>query len=129
MRRTTITAVCTALALLAPGLAVASSGPSSSAAAAIVDCQAHNKLTRSYTTSALENALATLPATVREYSDCVDAIHTQLLSQSGTRTGKDSGSGGSGGSFLPTPVIIVLVILVLAAVTFGALEVRRRRGD
>jgi hypothetical protein len=130
MRRTTITALCTALALLGPGLALASSAASSSAAAVIADCQAHSALTRSYTTPALQKALATMPATVREYTDCADVINTQLLKQLQTGGGGAGGdSGGSGSSFLPTPVIIVLVILVLAAVTFGAIEVRRRRAD
>jgi hypothetical protein len=126
MRRTPIIALCTTLAVVGPSVAVAAS---SSAASVIADCQAHNKLTGSYTTRTLEHALATLPADVAEYTDCHDVIQSQLLQQ---LRGNDQGAGsgaGSGGSFLPTPVIVILVILALGAVTFGALEIRRRHSS
>jgi hypothetical protein len=125
MRRNALIALCAgfaALALAAPALAA-------SGAAAIADCEKHNKLTQSYTTPELQNALATMPANVQEYTNCVQVIQQQLLQQAGKPGpgGRDSGSG-SGSSFLPTPVIVIIVVLALGALTFGALEVRRRRG-
>jgi hypothetical protein len=93
----------------------------------IADCQAHLRLTHSYTVAQLNNALATLPADTAEYTDCRQVIESALTRPGGKGANNGTGSG-SGGSFLPTPVIVVLVVLVLAAVTFGALSVRRRRG-
>jgi hypothetical protein len=124
MRRNALIALCTGLAALtlaAPALAA-------SGAAAIADCEKHNKLTASYSDAQLQNALATMPANVQEYTNCVQVIQQQLIQQSGQPGGGDSSTGGgSGGSFLPTPVIVILVILALGAVTFGAFEIRRRR--
>ena len=58
-----------------------------------------------------------MPASVKQYTSCYDVITQGILTvQSGKKTGP---TGGSGGSFLPTPVIIVLVILILAAVYAG----------
>jgi hypothetical protein len=126
MRRNALIVLCTgfaALALAAPAFAA-------SGAAAVADCEKHSKLTAQYTDAELQNALATMPANVQEYTNCVEVIQQQLLQQSGKGgTGGDSptGGGGSGGSFLPTPVIVIIVILALGAVTFGAFEIRRRR--
>jgi hypothetical protein len=93
----------------------------------LADCNAHDALTHVYTVAQLRNALATMPATMVEYTDCHDVIQ-RALNNALSNGGKSNGSGsGSGGSFLPTPVIVILVVLVLAAVTFGAIEVRRRR--
>lgn len=126
MRRTTIITLCTVLTMVGPSVATAAA-PSGNAAAVIGDCQAHNKLTGVYTTQALNQALATLPADVAEYTDCHDVIQSQILLQAhGNGPGGGSG-GGAGGSFLPTPVIVILVMLALGAVTFGAFEIRRRR--
>jgi hypothetical protein len=131
MRRNLLIALSTAFVWLGPGLLLAASASAAGGQAAIADCQAHEKLTRSYPTSVLENALATMPSTVKEYTDCADVIQSQLLKQSGSHSGSVSSPGGSssssGGSFLPTPVIVVLVLLVLAAASFGAVAIRRRR--
>jgi hypothetical protein len=97
--------------------------------AAIADCNAHDALTHEYSVAALRNALATMPATMKEYTDCQDVISRALTNALGSKGGRGGGGGGSGGSFLPTPVIVVLVLLALAAATFGAIAVRRRRGD
>ncbi len=93
----------------------------------IADCQAHLRLTRQYSVAQLQNALATMPADVQEYNNCVAVIESALTHPGGKGANNGTGSG-SGSSFLPTPVIVVLVLLVLAAVTFGAVSVRRRRG-
>lgn len=101
---------------------------SSSGAAAIADCRAHGRLTASYTVAELQNALATMPVDVKQYSDCYDVIQNAL--QQAIKNGGHSGSGssgGSGGSFLPTWLIVVIVLLVLGGITYAALAIRRRR--
>lgn len=90
------------------------------------DCNAHGVITHNFTLAQLRHALAIMPASYKEYGNCLDAIQSALAKvRSGKPIAPDSGSGGS---FLPTPVIVILVVLILAAVTFGALAVRRRRG-
>jgi hypothetical protein len=94
----------------------------------IQDCNVHGQLTRHYSNADLNNALATMPSTIKEYTDCQDVIQRQLLAQLGSPQRPDGvGTGqGSSGSFLPTPLIVVLVVLALAAATLGAIAVRRR---
>jgi hypothetical protein len=122
---------CILLALLT-GLipcfaATAAAAASGSGAQVIADCQAHQRLTHLYTVAQLQNALATLPPDVAEYSNCQQVIEAALTHPGGK--GANNGAGNSSGSsFLPTPVIVILVLLILAAVTFGAISVRRR-GD
>jgi hypothetical protein len=117
-----ISALCT---LATAAVAV----PSALAAgnAVINDCQTNGKLTGDYTLPQLRHALAIMPASVKEYTNCYDVI-TQA-ENSALSTGHFNGGAGkgSGGSFLPTPVIVILVLLILAAVTFGAVAIRRRR--
>jgi hypothetical protein len=98
---------------------------------AINDCQSNGRLTHSYTLDQLKHALAIMPASVKQYTDCFDVIQNGVVAAKGTgRSGGAPPGKSSGGSFLPTPVIVILVLLVLVAVTFGALAVRRRRaGD
>ncbi len=93
----------------------------------IADCNAHGALTKTYSISALHQALSSMSAITKEYTSCSDVINRALAAAvSGGGTGGGTGNGGSG-SFLPTPVIIILVLLILAAVGFGALAIRRRR--
>lgn len=123
--RVTITLLATASLSLLGALPAHASGIG---AAVLADCNAHDALTKSYTVAELRNALATMPATMKEYTDCPDVI-SRALNSALANGGKSNGSGsGSGGSFLPTPVIVILVLLVLAAATFGAIAIRRRRG-
>lgn len=123
MRRLTLawmaSLALTGVGVLAAPAALAAQSP------VLTDCFANARLTHSYTTSQLQNALNTIPVSATEYTVCYDVIQRQLLAQvHGPKTG---GSGsGSGGSFLPTPVVIVLVLLALGAVTFGAIAIRRR---
>ena len=93
--------------------------------AVINDCQAHGRLTESYSLQELRHALAVMPASVKQYTSCSDVINQGIPT---VRGGKTTGPAGrQGGSFLPTPVIVILVLLILAALTFGALAMRRRR--
>jgi hypothetical protein len=129
MTRRAITVLALGCALSVGLPALAGAAASGTAAQAINDCNDHLKLTQSYSTGALRQALAQMPADVREYTDCFDVIERQLfkqLSQSGAGGG-GTGSNSSGGSGLPTWLIVVIVVLALAAITFGALALRRRR--
>jgi len=93
----------------------------------IIDCNAHGKLTRTYSVGQLRNALATMPADVKEYTGCYDVIQQALLTTlSGAKGSGAGGSGGSGASTFPTWLIVVLVLLGLAGVTLGAVALRRR---
>jgi hypothetical protein len=108
--------------------ATASAAASGSGAQVIADCQAHQRLTRHYTVAELQNALATLPPDVQEYSNCEQVIESALTHPGGKGANNGAGSSRSGSSFLPTPVIVILVLLILVAVTFAAISVRRRSG-
>jgi hypothetical protein len=127
MRRTlTGIAAAALLAVSASGL-VAAPALGAGQAAPVADCNAHGRLTRTYTANQLQTALTTMPADIKEYTDCYDVIQRALLARVGGHRASTTGdSNSSGGSFLPTPVIVVIVLLVLAAATFAALAVRRR---
>jgi hypothetical protein len=92
---------------------------------AVADCNTHASLTRHYTVAQLRSALATMPADIKEYTNCPDVIQRALLAQIGTDSGS-GGSGSGGGSFLPTPLIVVLVLLVLAGGGFALYAWRQR---
>jgi hypothetical protein len=93
----------------------------------VADCNSHTKLTHQYSTAQLRSALATMPADIKEYTNCPDVIQRALLAQIGTTKG-GGGSGSGGGSFLPTPVIVILALLVLGGAGFAAYAWRRRGG-
>ena len=115
-----------ALALATPVAAGAAGTDTPSAA--ISDCNDHGQLTAQYSAATLRAALAQMPADVREYTDCYDVIERQLFKQLGQSTPGAAGTpaSSSSSSGLPTWLLIVIVLLALAAVTFGALAVRRR---
>jgi hypothetical protein len=118
---------CLVVTVALAGAAVAPALGASSASSVIInDCQATGKLSHSYTLSELQTALNTLPAYVKQYSSCYDVITQGILT---VKHGKQTGPKGGGGSFLPTPVIVILVVLILAAVTFSAIAIRQRRGS
>jgi hypothetical protein len=127
MRRAiTLLVLVSALSMAAPMIAAASGG---TPAQAISDCNGNGRLTQSYSANTLRQALAQMPADVKEYTDCYDVIERQLFKQLGqTAPGSAAPSSSSGSSFLPTWLIIVIVVLALAAITFGAMAVRRRSG-
>ncbi len=123
-RAITVLALACALSLGIPALAGAASG--GTASDAISDCNDHGKLTQQYSSEVLRQALAQMPADVREYTDCFDVIERQLFKQLGNSAATGGTASGSGSSFLPTWLIVVIVLLALAAITFGALALRRR---
>jgi hypothetical protein len=125
LSRRLLAIICAAAAL---GATAAVAPPAPAAGNAVInDCQAHGQLTHPYTVGQLRHALSVMPASVKQYTSCSDVVQNALVSAR-RHHGKLPVSTGSGGSsFLPTPVIIVLVVLILGAVTFGALAIRRRR--
>lgn len=92
----------------------------------IADCNAHTKLTRHYSVSQLRNALATMPADVKEYTSCYQTIQTQLYHQLGKKAPGSAGSS-SGGSGISAPVLIVIIVVIV--VGGGLAYAAWRRGD
>ena len=117
-----VIALTSCVALGSAGVASAGSLPP-----AVVDCHAHSRLTRHYTPSQLRVALAQMPPDITEYTDCYDVIQRQLLAELGTTKLSDTSDAGSGGSFLPTPVLVAIVVLAAAAASLGVVALRRRR--
>jgi hypothetical protein len=76
------------------------------------DCNAHTKLTKHYTVSQLRNALATMPADVKEYTSCYQTIEDQLYHQLGKPV-PGSASSSSGGSGISAPVLIVIIVVIV----------------
>ncbi len=120
-----------ALACAAVTLAVAVGAPMSAFAAGgnpvINNCESAGRLTQSFTLKDLQHALAVMPASVKQYTNCYDVVQTAIQNAKSGKTGTATGNSSSGGSFLPTPVIVILVLLILALITFGAIAIRRRR--
>jgi hypothetical protein len=117
-------AVIAVVAVLAAGL-LAAAPASAALSGAVADCNTHTRLTQTYTAAQLRTALNTMPADVKEYTDCYDVIQRALLADIGGIKA-DSGGGGGGSSFLPTPLLIVLGVLVVAAGVFAVIAYRRR---
>jgi hypothetical protein len=91
----------------------------------IADCNAHAQLTRHYSVAQLRNALETMPADIKEYTNCGDVIQRALLAELGQLHG-NGGSGQGGGSFLPTWLIVVFALLILGGGGFGVYAWRHR---
>jgi hypothetical protein len=115
-------ALATCVALGQAGVATAGGLPP-----AVVDCHAHSKLTRHYSASELRVALSLMPPDITQYTDCYDVIERQLLSEIGSQKLTSGAGGTSNGSFLPTPVLVAIVVLAVAAATLGVVALRRRR--
>lgn len=112
-------------------LLVAGTAGSASAAGspAVTDCNAHGQLTQHYSVAQLHTALATMPADIQEYTNCYDVIQRQLLAQvSGTHVADVKSPASSGSSFLPTPVIIALAVVVLGGGALAGVAIQRRSG-
>jgi hypothetical protein len=120
------------LAIAALAVAVSAVGgarAATSAANPIADCNSTGSLTHRYPAAVLQRALKTMPADIKEYTNCYDVIQRALLAQvSGRHADGSAASRDSGGAVLPAWVIVVLVLLVLAAAAFGAMALRRRGG-
>ena len=110
--------VCAAVALPAAARADAP---------AVSDCTVHLRLTRHYTVQQLQQAISTMSASVKEYTDCSDVLQRALSAElSGRSVG--GGSSGSGGSFLPLPLLLALILVLLVGAGYGVAAARRHRG-
>lgn len=91
------------------------------------DCNTHTRLTKHYSVDALRNALATMPADVKEYTSCYQIIEDQLYHQLGKPVPGSAGSS-SGGSGISAPILIVIIVVLLVG---GALAYAawRRGGE
>lgn len=119
-------ALLAVLAAFSAAGVLAARATAASGSAAIIDCNAHSKLTHHYSVAELKAALAHMPVDVAEYTDCMDVIRNQMLVELKSH-GSDSGNSTSSGSgFFSTGVIIVLVIVVLGGAGFVAVAARRR---
>jgi hypothetical protein len=92
---------------------------------AVADCNTHARLTGHYTIAQLRTALKTMPLDVGEYTNCPDVIQRALLAEVAALRGA-GGSGNGGGSFLPTPLIVVLALLIVGGAGFCVFAWRRR---
>ncbi|HWE13427.1 MAG TPA: hypothetical protein VG365_07950 [Solirubrobacteraceae bacterium] len=125
MRRWTIT-----IALVYAGavLSAAATAPAALAAGAgnsiLAECSTGH-VSPAYSVQQLRHALASMSASEKQYTSCVDVIQSAIIKAQRNRTG--SAGSSSGGSFLPTPVIIILAVLVAAALGFAGLALARRR--
>jgi len=81
-------------------LSAALVAPASAAADPVRDCSTNGTLTRHYSAGELGAALRSMPADVKEYTDCYDQIRRAQLAAAGgaahERKTSNSGSGGSG---------------------------------
>jgi hypothetical protein len=119
--------ICTVAALGATAFATP---PALAAGNAIInDCQSNGQLTHPYTVAQLRHALSVMPASVKQYTSCFDVVQNALVSARKNHGTTPVSSSNGSSSFLPTPVIIILVVLILGALTFGALAIRRRRAS
>jgi hypothetical protein len=126
MSRRTLALILACAAAAGAALLPASAPAASRLTAAVGDCNAHARLTGHYTAAQLRTALNTMPADIKEYTDCYDVIQKQLLAQIGSIGGGGGDGGGGGSSFLPTPLLVVLGVLIVGAAAFGIVAVRRR---
>src|ERR1700747_2567870 len=101
IRQVALACACAAVVGAAVPPAMAASGN-----AVINDCESNGQLTHPYSLQQLQHALAVMPASVKQYTNCYDVIETGLLRAKHKRTGGAGGTGSSSGGFLPTPVIV-----------------------
>jgi hypothetical protein len=127
----TRTRIATIFAFAAVAAALATAAPASAKfTSAVADCNAHARLTEHYTPAELKLALNTMPSDVKEYTDCFDVINRAYLAAIGEiRTGAPASAGTGGSSFLPTPLLILLGVLIVAAAGFGLVALWRRGSD
>jgi hypothetical protein len=104
---------------------IAASATATATDPVIAQCSATGAVTGNFTIQQLRHALDTLSPTTKEYTNCYDAINRAIAAKSGGGSGNGS-SNASGGSFLPTWLLIVLIVLVLGAGAYGVVALRRQ---
>ena len=94
----------------------------------IADCNAHTKLTHSYTVSQLRTALATMPADVKEYTSCYQIIQAALYHKLGKPVPGSAGSSG-GGSGISAPILVVIIVVIVVGGGLAYAAWRRGAGE
>lgn len=92
----------------------------------VANCDHYGRLTKSYPIPELRSALASIPPDVQEYTPCYSIIQQALDSAISKQTLHADSTGGGGGSFLPSWLIVILALLVLSGGAFSAYAWRRR---
>lgn len=103
---------------------LAASASAAGVPAPVADCLKNGQLTHHYSPAELQHALATMAADVGEYSNCSAVIQQALYADIGHLHGDSTGGSGS---FLPTWLLVLLIVLVLGGAAFAAVAIRRRR--
>lgn len=91
LRRLTAAAVVTSALLLPAGTALASGKD------VIIDCNDNGRLTKDYTQKEYRDALANMPADVKQYTDCENIIRRAQLGRRSS-TGGDANAGNPFGT-------------------------------
>jgi len=167
MLRRLLTAAAAALCLLLPASSALASG-----AAVLVDCSDHGHLTKIYAQKDYKQALAQMPADLKQYTDCENIIRRAQRGVPGSTGGQATAqnpfagtataevaraqrdiavartSGGAeqsiGGALvtpgalsyrhvsaitkLPTPLLVLIVLILLATAGFAVHVIRSRSG-
>ncbi|HEV7175076.1 MAG TPA: hypothetical protein VGN29_06265 [Solirubrobacteraceae bacterium] len=109
-------------------LAVLAATASASSTSVLSDCNVHAQLTQHYSAGDLQDALSTMGADQKEYTDCYDVIQRALLADLGrVHPGAVDAQRGGGSSFLTTPLIILIGVAGFAAGAVTYLGIRARR--
>ncbi len=116
--------LATALACGA-GSALAKSGVSP----ALTDCLKHERLTRTYTIDQIRAALAELPVNAAEYTPCFNVLSNALTQEIKLVKQSQAAPSSSGGSFLPTPILIAVILIVVVGAGLAYTSRRRGPGD
>ncbi len=119
--------------LLPIALVLASPSPAlASGAQVLAECnRTQGPLAHQYSVAELRNALSTISADVKEYTDCYDVIQRALLGRlaASPRATHSASDQVASGPFLPTGLILVLAVLGLLSAALGVLALRRHFGS
>jgi hypothetical protein len=118
-----LVSVATAAVLVCPDALGASRASGSSVQAVLAQCSSGH-LSGDYTLVQLRQALHMMQSAVMQYTSCPDVVQAAILGAQ--HHGGSIGAISSGGSFLPTPVLAILGLLILGAGAFSVLALRRR---
>lgn len=115
---------CLAVIVLPATDALGASRASSQSVQAILEQCPSGQLSGHYTLAQLQQAQSIMPAYTRQYTSCPDVVQEAII---GTQHHRGNAAAiHPSGSFLPTPIIAVLLVLIVGAGALGCLELRRR---
>ena len=126
-------------ALAGSALALPFAGPAlASASRVISDCNSNGRLIGHYSRADLQSALNGMSADIKEYTNCYDVIRSALLSSAASGVHGQPANGAARGAkvslprhaatsasaSLPGPVMAVLILLALVAISGGGQALR-----